>query len=253
MDAGVPIVFEPAPSQVPDSVTMIGRLPGVTVAFAPEKFRMQLGNGQHSQLEIAFAGGLPAVPRGASIEPSQSNYLLGNDPTRWRTHVPNYRRVVYTGLYPGIDGVFYGNGQVLEHDFVISPGADYRHIRLHFSQPSRATLQDTGQITIALSGGDLQMHKPVLYQDLPGGRRRREGSFHIFANGDVGFTVGSYDHRYPLVIDPVLSFSTYLASQANSGNYIAVDSNGNSYMTGYASLGFPQTPGHDEHRLLQLV
>jgi hypothetical protein len=101
-----------------------------------------------------------------------------------------------------------------------------------------------GEMTIAIAGGELHMHKPVIYQDLPGGRQLRKGSFRLLAGGDIGFTVGSYDPTRALIIDPVLSFSTYLASQAvDTGGYIAADSSGNNYLTGVAALGFPQTPG----------
>jgi hypothetical protein len=122
---GLPIVFEPAPSQsqgqIQKSVTMIARLPGATVAFKPGTVLMDLPGKQPSRLEIGFTGASSAIPQGSFLEQSQTNYLLGNDPGLWRTHVPNYRRVVYSGLYPGIDAVFYGSGQLLEHDFISLP------------------------------------------------------------------------------------------------------------------------------------
>jgi hypothetical protein len=237
------IVFEPVPSQLSRPVTMTGRLPGATVAFEPGMVQVELQDKQASQLTIGFAGASPAVPHGSFLEKSQSNYLLGNEPARWRTHVPNYQQVVYTGLYPGIDAVFYGNGQLLEHDFVVAPGADYRQIRLHLSEHAHPTIANDGEMTIALSGGNLRMHRPVIYQDAPGGRQLRKGGFHLLADGDMGFTVESYDHQRPLVIDPVLSFSTYLAPLGNASNYIATDSSGNNYLAGYTVLGFPVTPG----------
>ncbi len=243
IEDGVPIVFEPVPGQLSRPVTMTGRLPGATVAFEPGMVQVELQGKQASQLTIGFAGALPIAPHGSLLQKSQSNYLLGNDPGHWRTHVPNYKQVIYDGLYPGIDAVFYGNGQLLEHDFVIAPDADYRQIRLHLSEHAHATIKDDGEMTIALSGGNLRMHKPVIYQDAPGGRQPRKGGFHLFADGDIGFTVESYDHRRPLVIDPVLSFSTYLAPVGNSNSYIAIDSGGNNYLTGYTTLGFPVTPG----------
>ena len=222
---------------------MTGRLPGATVAFEPGMVQVQLQGEQASQLTIGFAGALPIAPHGSLLQKSQSNYLLGNDPGHWRTHVPNYKQVVYDGLYPGIHAVFYGNGQLLEHDFVIAPDADYRQIRLHLSEHAHATIKDDGEMTIALSGGNLRMHKPVIYQDAPGGRQLRKGGFHLLADGDIGFTVENYDHQRPLVIDPVLSFSTYLAPVANASNYIATDSSGNNYLAGYTVLGFPMTAG----------
>jgi hypothetical protein len=240
IEDGMPIVFEPTPSR---PVTMTGRLPGATVAFAPGMIQVELQGKQASQLTIGFAGALPAVPHGSSLAQSQSNYLLGNDPNLWRTHIPNYQQVVYTGLYPGIDAVFYGNGQLLEHDFVVAPGSDYRQIRLHLSEHAHATIANDGEMTIALSGGNLHMHKPVIYQDAPGGRQLREGGFHLLAEGDIGFTVESYDHRRPLVIDPVLTFSSYLSPLGDAYNYLATDSSGNNYLAGVAVLGFPVTPG----------
>jgi hypothetical protein len=222
---------------------MTGRLPGATVAFEPGMVQVQLQGEQPSRLEIGFAGALPAVPHGSFLAQSQSNYLLGNDPAHWRTHIPNYQQVVYTGLYPGIDAMFYGNGQLLEHDFVVAPGSDYRQIRLHLSEHVHATIANDGEMTIALSNGNLRMHKPVIYQDAPAGRQLRKGGFHLLADGDIGFTVESYDHQRPLVIDPVLSFSTYLAPLGNASNYIATDSSGNNYLAGNTVLGFPVTPG----------
>ena len=73
-----------------------------------------------------------------------------------------------------------------------------------------------GELTIALPAGKLQMHKPVIYQDMPDGRQQRNGGFRASAGGDITFTVSSYDPRRTLVIDPVLSFSTYLATQPSN-------------------------------------
>ena len=174
IEEGLPILFESAPSHSPASMTMIGRLPGATVAFEPAAVTMELQGGHASRLSIGFAVTSAAVPHGSFLQNSQTNYPRGNDAARWRTHVPNYKQVVYAGLYPGIDTVFYGNGQLLEHDFVIAPGADYRQIRLHLSEQAHATINNDGELTIALADGNLRMHKPVIYQDAPGQRRSKD-------------------------------------------------------------------------------
>jgi hypothetical protein len=72
-----------------------------------------------------------AAVTGADELPGKSNYFIGNDPRKWRTNVPNYAKVKYAGVYPGVDLVYYGNqsGQ-LEYDFVVAPGADPNLIRL---------------------------------------------------------------------------------------------------------------------------
>ena len=223
---------------------MVGRLPGVTAAFGPGMVSMDLQGDQSDEFAITFTGALPTLPQGSALEKSQSNYLLGNDPKLWRTHVANYGRVNYAELYPGIDAVFYGTGQLLEHDFVVAPGADYRQIRMHLSENARAKIDKDGDLTITISGGELRMHKPVIYQDIQGTRELRTGSFRLLQDGDIGFAVASYDRGRALVIDPVLSFSTYLTTEAvDIGGFIATDSNGNSYLTGVTDVGFPVTPG----------
>lgn len=243
VEDGIPILFEPAPSQLSGPVAMTGRLPGATVVCEPGKVQVQLLGSPTGQFEIGFVGASKTSPYGNLRAASQTNYLLGKDPTRWRTHVPNYQQVVYSELYPGIKAVFYGNRQRLEHDFVVSPGADYHQIRLHLSPDAHATVDSRGDLNIALRAGKLQMHKPVIYQDLPGGRQLRSGGFRLLPDGDITFTVGSYDSHRTLVIDPVLSVSTYLSDKGNGGAYLAIDSSGNNYLTGIASLGFPQTAG----------
>lgn len=92
IEEGMLILFEPAPNQSPASVTMIGRLPGATVAFEPAAIRMEFQGSHGSRLSIGFAGASPAIPQGSFLQKSQSNYLLGNNPARWRTHVPNYKQ-----------------------------------------------------------------------------------------------------------------------------------------------------------------
>ena len=221
---------------------MVGRLPGITAGFGPGMVTLRLQTEKPSDLAIAFTGAQAAIPQGDELQKSQSNYLLG-DPSQWRTHVPNYGRVVYHGLYPGVDAVFYGHGQLLEHDFLVAPGTDYRQIRMRLSPDARATIDKDGSMTITIAGSELHMHKPLIYQNSDGARQLRTGSFQMLANGDIGFRVGSYDRSRTLIIDPVLSFSTYLSTVPNGGGFIATDSSGNNYVTGYTVPGFPVTPG----------
>jgi hypothetical protein len=247
VEGGLPILFEPAPSGAAEPINMIGRLPGVNAGFGPGTVRLQLQTEKPADLTITLTGAQPSIPEGDEVQKSYTNYLLGNDASQWRTHVPNYGRVIYHKLYPGIDAVFYGHGQLLEHDFVVAPGADYRQVRMHLSKNARATIDKDGGITISMSRSRLFLHKPLIYQD--GGqnsgapRQLRTGSFQMLADGDIGFRVGSYDRSRPLVIDPVLSFSTYLSPAAEAGGSVATDSSGNSYLTGSTVLGFPVTPG----------
>jgi hypothetical protein len=240
---GLPIVFEPAVPEQDSSVTMIGRLPAVTVEFRRSSIGIHSTRKETGGFGIEFDGARGTLPRGGDLEQSQSNYLLGDDPAQWRTHVSNYKKVVYSNLYTGIDAVFYGNGTHLEHDFIVKPGADYRKIRMRFSDGPRIHLSKDGALVIALAGDSLRMDAPSIYQNLNGKRHRRSGRFRVLPNGDVSFVVDSYDPHFDLVIDPVLIFSSYLSPLGADGNGIATDAAGNSYVTGYATLGYPVTTG----------
>lgn len=240
--SALPIVFEPAASQQDSSIAMIGRVAGGTVEFRPSAIAIHSGRKETGGFGINFDGARSTVPRGADLEQSRTNYLLGNDPAHWRTHVSNYAKVVYSNLYPGIDVVFYGNGNHLEHDFIVKPGADYRQIHIRFSG-SRVHLNKDGSLIMTMAGDSLRMDAPSIYQNEDGRRYRRNGAFRVLPNGDIGFMVESYDRRFDLVIDPVLIFSTYLSPLGSDGNGIATDAAGNSYVTGYAALGYPVTTG----------
>lgn len=223
---------------------MVGRAEAVTVGFRPTAVVVGFQGKKGAELQIGFDGAQPRVPRGTELQKSQTNYLLGSDPAHWRTHVANYARVTYSDLYPGIDAVFYGNGHQIEHDFIVAPGADYQQIRLHLSNNAHVSLDKDGTLTINLEDGSVQLQKPVIYQEVNGKRRERTGSFRLLPTGKIGFTISDYDPRYKLIIDPVLSFSTYLSSLASVANLVATYASGDTYVSGYSSLGSrpPRTP-----------
>jgi hypothetical protein len=175
---------------------------------------------------------------------STSNYLIGNDPSQWQTNIANYGRVEYQNLYPGVDLVFYGNQQHLEYDYVVAPGTDPGVIKLAIDGAESMTLDDQGNLVLHTSGGDVLEHAPVVYQDTSGDRQPVSGQFMLDGDGQVCFALGAYDHSQPLVIDPVLTYSTYLGgSRGDTGAGVAVDAAGNAYVTGYtSSADFPTTP-----------
>lgn len=176
-----------------------------------------------------------------------SNYLIGNDPSRWHTNVSTYAKVRYTGVYPGIDLVYYGNRGQLEYDFVVAPHAHPDRIRLHFVGADNLRLDAGGKLTVSAKGGSIEFHAPLVYQQHNGRRQTIPGRFTLIANRSVGFQLGSYDHSHPLIVDPVLVYSTYLGGTGFTGdraNAIAVDAQGNAYMTGVTtSTDFPLSTG----------
>jgi hypothetical protein len=193
-------------------------------------------------LRMQFVGANPA-PRavGQAELAGKSNYFLGNDPSRWRTDVSTYARVEYQDLYPGVNLVYYGNQQQLEYDFVVTPGADPGVIALAFAGAEEMTLDGQGNLVLHTAGGDVVERAPVVYQEADGVRQTVSARYVLEGNGRVGFAVGAYDTNRPLVLDPILSYSTYLGgSLEDEGDAIAVDGAGNVYVAGTAlSPDFP--------------
>jgi hypothetical protein len=182
--------------------------------------------------------------------PGTANYFIGSDPAQWRTNVPSYAKVSYSKIYPGIDLVFYGNQGQLEYDFVVAPGADPKPIRLRFSGAKGLRLTANGDLTVSATNGEIAFHKPVVHQNVGGQRQSIPGRFTLLAGKTAGFLLGSYDHSQPLVIDPVLAYSTYLGGSGyklgygDSVNAISVDANGYVYVAGAAvSADFPVSEG----------
>ena len=222
-----------------------------------------------------------AEMRGLDAFPGTSNYFIGRDPNKWRTGIPNYARVQCKGIYPGVDLVYYGNHGQLEYDFVVAPGADPNRIRLmitgerDYKRPYNVAnvsvagkslekssrewlprIDSRGDLVIRKEDGEVRFHKPLIYQPAPdheqvlsvkeqesdsSARTPIQGRYVLKADNEIGFEVAAYDRSRPLVIDPVLSYSTYLGGSGDEGGLgIAIDSAGDSYVTGNTtSSNFP--------------
>jgi hypothetical protein len=181
----------------------------------------------------------------------KSNYFVGKDPMRWRTNISTYGAVLYRNAYPGIDLKFYGVGRQLEYDIIMRPGSNINQVTFNCNGIKGLSVNEGGDLVMELAdGGALVQKKPLVYQEISGRRVAREGEFKIrqkrgsFA---YGFEVAAYDRHFPLVVDPVLEFSTYLGGKSFDFGYaIAADSTG-VYVTGYTFSGDfptkPSTPG----------
>jgi uncharacterized repeat protein (TIGR01451 family) len=173
--------------------------------------------------------------------PGRVNFLIGDDPSKWRTGVESFAGVRYDEVYPGIALVYYGNQRQLEYDFRLAPHADPRRVRIRFGGARALTTDAQGQLLVRFAGGYVVQHKPDAYQIVGGARREVSCRYVVVGRHDVRFALGKYDRAQPLVIDPVLIYSTFLGgSGTDQANGVAVDAGGNAYIVGQTfSTNFP--------------
>lgn len=193
----------------------------------------------------SFAGANPnSEVVGEDLLPGKSHYLVGKDPSRWRKNVPHYGKVRYRDVYPGIDLVYYGREGRLEYDWIVAPGADPRRIVEVIRGATGLRIAASGDLAVDTKDGPVWQKKPVMYQEVNGQRVAVEGGYVTAGPDGFGFKVGRYDETLPLVIDPVLDYSTFLGgSFADGANAIAVSPSGEAYVTGTTeSADFPHQP-----------
>jgi PKD repeat protein len=194
-------------------------------------------------LKAAFVGANPnPTASGNKLLDYKCNYFLGNDRAKWRTDVPNYEAIVLDEVYPGIDLTYYGNGKQMEYDFVVSPGADYSQIQIQYEGAEGLAVGDDGALVVTTKWGEIKELTPVVYQEVGGSRRQVSSEYVVQSDHTFGFRLGQdYDRALPVVIDPVLVYSTYLGgSDGEVGRAIAVDGAGSAYVTGEtSSANFP--------------
>ena len=188
--------------------------------------------------------------------PGRTNYFIGNNPDNWQQEVPAFKRVKYDDIYEGIDLIYYGNQRELEYDFIVSPNANPNVIALSFENVQKMRIDDKGDLLLSLNKRLVRQHAPIVYQEIDGRKSDVESAYVIRRDEaqvghEVGIRIGDYDHNKPLVIDPVIAFSTYLGGSAGddlftieAGFGITVDTGGNVYVGGITPSGdFPtQTP-----------
>jgi hypothetical protein len=259
----LPMSFEENRGQTDRSVKFVSQGQGYSMFLTPSEVVLSLQSappvsksGRHASIRMAFSGAKAATVTGEDRQAATSSYFVGNDPAKWVTGAPNYSRVRYQGLYPGVDLVFYGNQRQLEYDLVVAPGADPRTVHLQFDGVDTMRVDGAGNLVLNAGNGEVQQHRPAIYQERDGIRERVDGRYVIQPHNRVTFEIAHYDRSKPLVIDPVLSFATYLGTPgeevfqlseaAATATYpaIAVDAQGSVYLTGFNGGNASNFPGH---------
>lgn len=173
--------------------------------------------------------------------PGYANFIKGKNQSEWKTQVPWYGTILYSGILPGINLSYSGKTGKIKREYTVSPGADPSAIRLIYSGGSNMSLTSDGSIRVMTGFGNLTEAAPVSYQEINGSKIPVNSSYAIISDTEVGYQIGTYDPAYPLVIDPTLIYSTYLGGTLEDyGMGIAVDSTGDAYVAGYtSSCDFP--------------
>jgi hypothetical protein len=242
---GLPIAFEPNLKQADARFKFLVHQNGLAVGFLDHSIELRLATkaGDADVLGITFEGSQSGAASAEKLLPGQVNYLRGSDPAAFQRNIPTYARVRYTSLYAGTDLVFYGNGSRLEHDFVLAPGADPRAIALRFSGMRDLQLTAAGDLLIHTAQSSVEFHRPFAYQETSRGKVEVAVAYRV-RNDRATFDIGSYDRSLPLIIDPVLDYSTFLADAAINAPFIATDGAGNTYITSLVfDPTYPTTPG----------
>jgi Beta-propeller repeat len=246
--AGLPLTFEPNQGQgnldaSDPRAQFIARGSGYSLFLGSQGAILSLAAHSPSKsaahqnkvdfLEMKLAGASPsATLAGVDPQPSVSNYFVGHDPARWRRAIPQFGRVRYENVYPGINLLFYGNQGHLEYDFQVAPGSDPSQAELEFNGAKQIELRD-GALVIATNNGSVRLEAPSIYQQIDGRRQTVAGSFVLRGATRAGFAIGAYDHSRELVIDPSVAFSTYFGGSGDEhSTSVAVDGAGNIYLAG---------------------
>ncbi|MEX2303040.1 MAG: SBBP repeat-containing protein [Bryobacterales bacterium] len=240
----------------PGMARFVARGRGAAISLGSESVMLQLqrpaspsATPRAAAIRMTLPGAnLGVEPVGVDQLPGRTHLLVGNDPARWRRNIPQFAKVRYEQVYEGIDLLFYGNPDLLEYDFEIAAGADPGVIRLAFEGARRMHVDEEGDLVLETAAGPLRHRRPRAYQTIAGAQMTVQAGYELESKNTVRFRLGEYDHGRPLVIDPVLVYSTHLGGlRTELGHSIAVDAEGCAYITGQAvSPEFPRTPGFPE-------
>ncbi len=248
-----------------DQVIFYGEAFGIGIGFTdssvlyrlsstttPRPQDLQLGSIRNEQsqpalIELVFLGANKVIPQGSKILPHTSNFFIGNDPSNWYSGIRSYREVVYTDLYENIDLVYHVSNDGIKYEFIVRPGGNPEDIELRYEGIDDLTIEIDGSLNAKTPIGALLDKDLYIYQETKAGQKEIGGVFVKKQGIDCSFGFGiidSYNKDSPLIIDPLLFFSTYLGGSYNDRVYdMDIDSSDNVYIVAETlSSDFPTTP-----------
>jgi len=241
-----PLSFEPNQKQTDNAdVKFLARGDGYILFLTGKDAVLSMGKDPQSTAVMRMSLlGANANPSFSGMEqlPGKSNYFIGNKPEDWHTNIPNYRKVAERNIYPGVDLVYYGTQRQLEYDFMIAPGTSPSKIQIAFSGAKHLHTDANGDLLLSAAGkDDVRLHKPVAYQQIGNEKQLVAANYILNGKDRVAFSIGNYDQSRPLVVDPILAYSTYLGgSGIDVSNSIAVAPDNTAFVAGATfSTDFP--------------
>ncbi len=258
--ANLPLSFEPNVGQTSSSARFISRGRGYTALLTSDGLVLTLRSratdsslvrtdapvsrfNRHTVQLRLLGANKNNVAIGEHQQLGRVNYFLGKDPAKWRRNVPTYSGVRYTEIYPGTDLRYYGTQGHLEYDFLVKAGADPGQIRFEVQGANQVQVEDDGTLLLQTDAGELHLEAPQVYQETSSGRVPIAGGYVLESGNQIGFHLAQHDPTAPVVIDPVLIYSTYFGGEGNEQAYgVAVDASGDTYVVGSTdSTDFPVT------------
>lgn len=257
----LPLAFEPNQGQTGPQCQYVARAPGLTVALGADRLWVLAAHKtqRHKPGQLSIADEAASRPvcfklknanadargQAADLLPGKSNYFIG-DINQWRHDIPNYASVRFSEVYPGVDLRYYGTGQQLEHDFIVSPSADPSRIRITVDADAALRLATDGALIVKQGKTEMRFLPPVAYQQHGDARDVIQCAYVLDSDREASFRLGAYDRASDLVIDPVLAYGTYIGGTGDDECYgLAVDGSGNMYLCGSTTGAFPVASGYD--------
>jgi uncharacterized repeat protein (TIGR01451 family) len=244
-----PLAFEANRGQSDADVQFVSRGSGYTLFLTATEAVLALRKASSTnertpttllRMKLVDSNPAPRVSHSDEL-PEKSHYIAGSDRRNWHTDIPRYAKVKYQDVYPGIDLVYYGNQRQLEYDFIVAPGADPAGIELAFEGAQNIHIDDDGDLLLAIGQSEVRLKTPLIYQETDGHRVEIAGGYRKSGGDRIAFNLGPYDSTRPLIVDPILVYSTYLGGSSHDFALgIATDDQGIPYITGFTtSVDFP--------------